>query len=101
MFYKVAMPYHLRTSGQVELSNRELNSILEKMVDRFHQDWPFKLNNALWAYRTAYKAPLGTTAYRLVFGKSCHVLVKMEHKACWAIKTLNFDLKAAGERRFL
>ena len=47
VFHKVVMPYHPQTSGQVELSNRELKSILEKMVDRSHKDWSMKLDDAL------------------------------------------------------
>jgi len=70
-------------------------------VDRSHKDWSLKLDDALWAYRTAYKISLGTTPYRLVFRKSYHLPVEMEHKAYWTIRTLNFDLKAVGERRFL
>jgi len=85
----------------VELSNREMKSILEKIVDRSHKDWAVKFDDALWAYRTTYKTPLGTTPYRLVFGKSCYLPVEMEYKAHWATKILNFDRKAAGERRFL
>jgi len=101
VFHKIATPYHPQTSGEVELSNKELKSILDKMVDRSHKDWSFKLDDVLWAYRTIYKTPLGTTPYWLVFGKSFHLPLKMEYKAYWAIKTLNFDLKATGERRFL
>jgi len=101
VFHKVATPYHPQISGQVEISNRELKSILEKTVDQYYKVWSFKLDDALWAYRTTYKTPLGTTPYRLVFEKSCHLLVKLEHKAYWAIKMLKFDLKAARERRFL
>jgi len=60
-----------------------------------------KLNDALWAYQTAYKTSLGITPYRLVFEKFGHLPVKLEHKAYCAIQTLKFNLKAAGEWRIL
>ncbi|XP_013615328.1 PREDICTED: uncharacterized protein LOC106321632, partial [Brassica oleracea var. oleracea] len=64
--HKFATPYHLETSGQVEISNREIKSILDKTVGTTRKDWSIKLDNALWAYRTAYKTPLGTTPFNLV-----------------------------------
>ena len=99
--HRVATPYHPQTSGQVEVSNREIKQILEKTVAISRKDWSSKLNEALWAYRTAYKTPIGTTPFKLVYGKSCHLPVELEHKAYWAIKTLNINYTAAGEKRIL
>ncbi|XP_013613796.1 PREDICTED: uncharacterized protein LOC106319960 [Brassica oleracea var. oleracea] len=78
--HKVETPYHPQTSGQVEISNREIKSILEKTVGTTRKDWSTKLDDALWAYRTAFKTPLGTTPFNLVYGKACHLPVELEYK---------------------
>ncbi|GKC28998.1 hypothetical protein Tco_1036292, partial [Tanacetum coccineum] len=58
-------------------------------------------DEALWAFRIAFKTPISCTPYKLVSRKSCHLPIKLEHKAYWALKHANFDLKTADDHRKL
>ncbi|GKD40058.1 reverse transcriptase domain-containing protein [Tanacetum coccineum] len=53
--------YHSQTSGQVKNTNRALNRILEKTVKDNPSVWSRNLDDALWAFCTAYKTPIETT----------------------------------------
>ncbi|GKC38395.1 reverse transcriptase domain-containing protein [Tanacetum coccineum] len=81
--HRLTTPYHPQMSGQVEVTNRGLKIILERTVGENRASWSDKLDDALWAFRTAYKTPIGCTPYKLVYGKACHLPVELEHKAYW------------------
>nr|GEW43035.1 reverse transcriptase domain-containing protein [Tanacetum cinerariifolium] len=99
--HRLATAYDPQTSGQVEVSNCGLKRILERTVGKNRASWSEKLEDTLWDFRTAYKTPIGCTPYKLVYGKSCHLPIELEHKAYWALKHVNFDLKTAGDQRKL
>nr|GEV14066.1 reverse transcriptase domain-containing protein [Tanacetum cinerariifolium] len=64
-----------------------------------HASWLDKLDDALWAFRTAYKTPIECTPYKLMYGKACNLLIELEHKAYWALKQANFDLAITGDHQ--
>nr|GEW08149.1 DNA-directed DNA polymerase [Tanacetum cinerariifolium] len=94
--HRLSTAYHPQTSGQVEVSDRGLKRILERTIGENRASWSDKLDDALWAFRIAYKIPIGCTPYKLMYRKACHLLIELEHKAYWALKQASFDLAVVG-----
>nr|GEZ78264.1 reverse transcriptase domain-containing protein [Tanacetum cinerariifolium] len=84
--HRLFTAYHPQTSGQVKVTNRRLKRILERTMGENRTSWSDKLEDALWAFQTAFKTLVGCTPYRLVYGKACHLPLELEHKAYWALK---------------
>nr|GEV78118.1 reverse transcriptase domain-containing protein [Tanacetum cinerariifolium] len=93
----LATVYHPQTSGQVKVSNHGLKRILKRYVGENRASWSNKLDDALWAFRTTFKTPIGCTPYKLVYEKACHLPIELEHKAYWALKQCNYDLLTVGD----
>ncbi|GKA52666.1 reverse transcriptase domain-containing protein [Tanacetum coccineum] len=83
--HRLSTAYHPQTSGQVEVFQSWLENEFLKgnLGARKPSCWSDKNSDALWAFRTADKTPIGCTPYKLVYGKACHLPIKLEHKAYW------------------
>ena len=101
VWHHTSLAYHPQENVQAEVSKREIKSILEKTVNSSRKDWSKKIEDALWAYMTTFKTPLGMLPFRIIYGKACHLSVELEHRAYWATRMLNIDSKIAGEKRML
>ncbi|GKC40462.1 reverse transcriptase domain-containing protein, partial [Tanacetum coccineum] len=75
-----------KVMSKYEVTNHGLKRILERTIGENRASWSDKLDDALWAFRTTFKTPIGCTPYKLVYGKSCHLPIELEHKAYWALK---------------
>ncbi|GJW52450.1 putative nucleotidyltransferase, ribonuclease H [Tanacetum coccineum] len=99
--HKLSTSYHPQSNRQTDVTNRAIKHILKRLVGYNPKDWLEKLNDALWAFRTAYKTPTRCTPFRLVYGKACHLSLEIKHKAYWALKQCNIDLTAACKNHFM
>ncbi|XP_015169941.1 uncharacterized protein [Solanum tuberosum] len=93
IFTSFGTPRAMISDGGTHFINSSMRNLLAK------KDWAEKLDDDLWAYRTAYKTPIWTSPYQIVFRKACHLPAELEHKAYWAIKKLNLDYELAGKKR--
>ncbi|XP_028806234.1 uncharacterized protein LOC114761080 [Neltuma alba] len=91
--HRVSTPFHPQINGLAEVSNQEIKCTLECIVKPSNRDCSLRLDDALWAYHTAHETPIGMSPYQIIYGKSCHIPVKLEHRLYWAIKSCNTNLE--------
>nr|GEU65434.1 reverse transcriptase domain-containing protein [Tanacetum cinerariifolium] len=101
LFTRFGTPKSILSDHGTHFCNDKFAKVMSKMVGENRASWSETLDNALWAFRTAYKSPIRCTPYKLVYGKSCHLPIELEHKAYWALKHVNFDLKTMGDHQKL
>ncbi|GJY37628.1 reverse transcriptase domain-containing protein [Tanacetum coccineum] len=99
LFARFGTPRAIISHHSTHFCNDQFTKVMLKTVGENRASWSDKLDDALWAFCTAFKTPIGCTPYKLVYGKACHLPIKLEHKAYWALKHCNFDLKSAGDHR--
>ncbi|GJW93743.1 reverse transcriptase domain-containing protein [Tanacetum coccineum] len=101
LFARFGTPRAIISDRGTYFCNDQFAKVISKTVGENHASWSDRLDDALWAFCTAYKTPISCTTYKLVYGKSCHLPIELEHRAYWALKHVNFDLKTAGDHRKL
>ncbi|GKE60640.1 reverse transcriptase domain-containing protein [Tanacetum coccineum] len=101
LFVRFGTPRAIISDHETHFCNDKFAKVISKTVGENRASWSDKLDDALWAFRTAFKTPIGCTPYKLVYEKYCHLPIELEHKAYWALKHANFDLKTAGDHQKL
>nr|GEZ13441.1 hypothetical protein [Tanacetum cinerariifolium] len=101
LFSRFGTPKAIISDRGTHFCNDQFSRVMLKTVGENCALWSDKLKDALWAFLTAFKTPVSCTPYRLVYRKACHLPLELIHKALWALKHANFDLKTAGDHRKL
>ena len=78
--HRKSTPYHLQANGQVESTNKVLESIITKTVHLHRRDWAERLPEALWAYKTTWRNKTGHSPYELVYGKEVLLPIEFQVK---------------------
>nr|GFB35096.1 reverse transcriptase domain-containing protein [Tanacetum cinerariifolium] len=101
LFARFETPRAITSDREIHFCNDKFAKVMTKTVGENRTSWSEKLEDALWAFRTAYKTPIGCTPFKLVYRKFSHLPIELEHKAYLALKHVNFDLKTTGDHRKL
>ena len=97
--HRTSTPYHPQVNGQVEVTNRELERILTKVVRSSRKDWAKRLVEATWAYNTTWKTTTGFTPYELVYGKKALLSIEFEYNTLSMVGQLDLDFSHAQKDR--
>ncbi|GKC69105.1 reverse transcriptase domain-containing protein [Tanacetum coccineum] len=96
LFTRFGTPHAIISDRDTHFYNDQFAKVMLKTVGENRASWSNKLDDALWAFCTSFKTPIGCSPYKLVYRKACHLPIELEHNAYWALKHYNFDLKSAG-----
>eukprot|EP00253_Pinus_taeda_P003794 PITA_03794 len=97
--HKITTPYHPQANGQVESSNKIMETILTKTVASHRCNWAAGLPEALWAYRTTWRSTTGYSPYQLVFGKQPIFPIEFEIQTLRTTQEVGLDLTKAQINR--